>query len=242
MLADLRVKIRDIADIVHISTERIQNILHEKLGMRKISARWVPRLLTVEQKRNRMTTSEHCLDMFKRNPKEFLRHFVTVNETWIHHYTQEMKEQSKQWTLPSERASKKAKTVPSAGKIMATVFGIRKASSSPTIWRRAGQSRGSIMLTYWADSRLMMNGPIWRKKSALSPWQCISSLIRNCHSKTGRLALRTAASSTLFSRFDPMRFLFVLKYEQMAWWKAIHVKRGSHRRKYCTSTLSQSRI
>ena len=80
-------KIREIADIVDISTERIENILHEKLGIRKLLARWVPRLLTVEQKRYRMTTSEHYLDMVKRNPKEFLRHFVTADETWIHHYT-----------------------------------------------------------------------------------------------------------------------------------------------------------
>ena len=79
------------SDNVDISTERIQNILHEKLGMRKLSARWVPRLRTVEQKRKRMPTSEHCLDMFKRNLKEFLRRFVTVDETWIHHYTPEMK-------------------------------------------------------------------------------------------------------------------------------------------------------
>ena len=96
MLADRQVKIRKIANIVGISTERIQNILHEKLGMRKLSARWVPRLLTVEQIRNRMTTSEHCLDTFKRNPTEFLRRFVTVNETWIRYCMPEMKEHLKQ--------------------------------------------------------------------------------------------------------------------------------------------------
>ena len=55
-------------------------------------------------------------------------------------------------------------------------------------------------------------------------------LIRNCHSKTGRITLRIAASSTLFSRFGPMLFLFVPKHENMVWWKAIHIKRGSHRR------------
>ena len=92
MLEEGRVKIREIADIIDISAEGIQNILHEKLGMRKLSARWMPRLLTVEQKRNSMTTSEHCLDMFKRNPKEYLRRFVTVDETWIHRYTPVMKE------------------------------------------------------------------------------------------------------------------------------------------------------
>ena len=122
VLADRRLKLREIAEMVGISTERVHNILHEFLGMRKLSARWVPRLLTVDNKRNRETTLKLCLDMFKRNPREFLRRFITVDETWIHHYTPEMKEQSKQWTSPGERAPKKAKTVPSAGKVMATVF------------------------------------------------------------------------------------------------------------------------
>lgn len=39
-----------------------------------------------------------------------------------HHYTPETKEQSKQWVGKGESAPKKAKTVPSAGKVMATVF------------------------------------------------------------------------------------------------------------------------
>ena len=47
VLADRRVKTTEIADIVDISTERIQNMLHENLDMRKLSARWVPRLLIV---------------------------------------------------------------------------------------------------------------------------------------------------------------------------------------------------
>ena len=60
--------------------------------------------------------------LFKRNLKEFLCHFVTVDETWIHWYTPKTKEQLKQWTSPGERSPKKAKTVLSAGKVMATVF------------------------------------------------------------------------------------------------------------------------
>ena len=67
-----------------------------------------------------MTSSEQCLELFNRNPKEFLCRYV--DETWIHWYTSETKEQSKQWTLPGEPALKKAKTVPSAGKVMATIF------------------------------------------------------------------------------------------------------------------------
>ena len=45
---------------------------------------------------------------------------MTVDETWIHHYKPEMKEQSK----PGERAPKKAETVLSAGKSWPPFFGI----------------------------------------------------------------------------------------------------------------------
>ena len=62
-----------------------------------------------------------CLAMFNHIPQD-LRQFVTVDETWIHHYTPELKQQSKQWTASGECVPKKAKTVLSAGKVMATVF------------------------------------------------------------------------------------------------------------------------
>lgn len=45
VLADRRLKIREFANNVNESIERKQNILHEKLIMRNLSARWVPRLL-----------------------------------------------------------------------------------------------------------------------------------------------------------------------------------------------------
>lgn len=41
-----------------------------------------------------------------------------MDETWIHHYTPESKEQSKQWVEPGGSAPKKAKRV----KVMASVF------------------------------------------------------------------------------------------------------------------------
>ena len=65
-----------------------------------------------------MTTSIECLVLFNRNKDEFLRRFVIVDETWIHHNTPETKQQSKQW----ESAPKKAKVGLSANKVMATVF------------------------------------------------------------------------------------------------------------------------
>ncbi|KAG5320106.1 SETMR methyltransferase, partial [Acromyrmex heyeri] len=77
----------------------------------------VPRLLTVDHKRDRVMISKQCLEMFQHNPNEFLRRFITVDKTWIHYFTPETKEQSKQSTSPSEPAPKKAKTVKWAEKV-----------------------------------------------------------------------------------------------------------------------------
>ena len=44
---DPKVKVREIVEIVSVSTESVINILHAHLCMRKICTKWVPRLLTI---------------------------------------------------------------------------------------------------------------------------------------------------------------------------------------------------
>jgi histone-lysine N-methyltransferase SETMAR len=69
--------------------------LHEELDMKKFCARWVPRLLIADQKCTCMKISEQCLERFNKN-SDFVHQFITMDETWIHHYTPESKQQSKQ--------------------------------------------------------------------------------------------------------------------------------------------------
>jgi len=45
-----------------------------------------------------------------------------MDETWIHHYTPEFKQQSKQWTEAGRSVAKKTSSVLSVGKVMASVF------------------------------------------------------------------------------------------------------------------------
>jgi len=122
VLDDWRMKVREIAETTGISKKRIGYILHEELAMKKLCARRVPRLLTADQKRTRMKISEQCLERFNKNKTDFMRLFITMDETWIHHYTPESKQQSKQWTEAGCSAPKKTRSVPSAGKVMASVF------------------------------------------------------------------------------------------------------------------------
>ncbi|KAL7724156.1 hypothetical protein ACLKA6_010103 [Drosophila palustris] len=84
--------------------------------MSKLSSRWVPRLLSAEHKRNRLVIAKESLALLNANKNEFLRRFVIVGVTWIHHHTPESKEQSKQWISTGETAPKKAKIGLSANK------------------------------------------------------------------------------------------------------------------------------
>ena len=53
VLNERRLKVREISETVNISVGRIWHIiLHECLSMRKLSARWVPRLITADHKSN----------------------------------------------------------------------------------------------------------------------------------------------------------------------------------------------
>ncbi|XP_023218736.1 uncharacterized protein LOC111620945 [Centruroides sculpturatus] len=122
VLDDSQLKVQELADMVGISKSAVHHILTENLDIRKLCAKWVPHLLTMGQKQRCEDVSIKSLAMFCSKKAEFLRRFITMDETWVHHFTPETKEQSKEWTERGESAPKKAKTVPSAGKVMASVF------------------------------------------------------------------------------------------------------------------------
>jgi len=122
VLDDWRMKVHEIAETIGISKERVRYILHEELDIKKLCTRWVPRLLTADQKHTRMKIPEQCLERFNKNKTDFVHRFITMDETWIHHYTPESKQQSKQQTEASCSVPKKTRSVPSAGKVMASVF------------------------------------------------------------------------------------------------------------------------
>ena len=56
------------------------------------------------------------------NKTDFLHRFITMDETWVHYFTPKTKVQSKQWIEGGESSPKKAKTVPTSGKVMTSVF------------------------------------------------------------------------------------------------------------------------
>ena len=119
--SDRWIQVEEIVQALGISHGSISTILHDRLGMRKLTARWVPKSLSDEQMATRASVCSVLLKHL-RSKDDFLLHLVTVDETWVHYYEPENKAQSHQWVGPGSPRPKKFKTQPSAGKVMATVF------------------------------------------------------------------------------------------------------------------------
>jgi histone-lysine N-methyltransferase SETMAR len=72
VLDDWRMKVRENAETIGISKECVGYILHEELDIKKLCARWVPHLLTADQKHTRMKIFEQCLEHFNKNNTDFV--------------------------------------------------------------------------------------------------------------------------------------------------------------------------
>ena len=121
VMQDRRVTIQEIVDQIEISFGSVQSILKEDLGLRRVSAKFVPKLLTMEQKQLRLQVSQDMLDCSNSNPN-FLNIVITGDESWVYGYDPETKMQSSQWRHPSDPRPKKARQVRSNVKVMLTVF------------------------------------------------------------------------------------------------------------------------
>jgi histone-lysine N-methyltransferase SETMAR len=119
---DRRIKVREIAVAMGISAGSVETILHDKLGLSKVCARWVPRMLSAVQHADRVDISRTNLIPFNGDPGDFYLRVVTGDETWLHHYDQETKQQSMQRRHKHSSLSKKFRIQASAGKVMATIY------------------------------------------------------------------------------------------------------------------------
>ena len=65
---DRRLTIRHIVETTDIHITTVYRIVSDDLDMKKVSARWVPRMLTDEQKQNRVDVCTDFLCRFQAQP------------------------------------------------------------------------------------------------------------------------------------------------------------------------------
>ena len=92
----------EIANALHISHGSVSTILHDRLGMRKLTDRWVPKSLRDEQMATRASVCSALLKCFRSKEDDFLSRLVTVDETWVHYEPENKAQSPVGWARVSE--------------------------------------------------------------------------------------------------------------------------------------------
>ena len=96
-------------------------MITENLGMRKICAKMVPKLLNNDRKKRCMQVCQDILKNFNSNP-DFLKKVITGDETWVFEYDPETKRQSLHWKSFQSPRIKKTRQSKSKIKLMLIAF------------------------------------------------------------------------------------------------------------------------
>ncbi len=100
----------------------MQRILRKDLHLRHVSAKFVPRILTGEQKAFRVQLCQINLDQFKDKGIAFLQRIITGDKSSIHTFDPETKLKDTQWIPRVARRPRKALRSRTRQSTMVTVF------------------------------------------------------------------------------------------------------------------------
>ena len=104
-----------------VSVGTVHTIIREELKMRKICAKFVPRVHREDQKERRCHDNREMIELIDSDPA-VLDALVTCDESWIYCYGPETKRQSSQWKHAGSPRPKKARQSKSTHKLLMIPF------------------------------------------------------------------------------------------------------------------------
>ena len=85
VMNDRRITIREVADDVDISIGSCHEIFSNVLGMKRVAAIFIPKLLNFEQKQRQIEVAQESLNEVN-DEAELLKLIITGDETWVYGY------------------------------------------------------------------------------------------------------------------------------------------------------------
>lgn len=90
-----------LSRLVNIPTDSVRRILAINLGLRKKRAKWIPHILSDEQRETRINYSKMNLCLLQKD-KTLLKRTLTIDESWVSLYSPLTKDMAMQWLLPGK--------------------------------------------------------------------------------------------------------------------------------------------
>ena len=92
---DSRYTVEEMKNLSGLNSSYILSILKENLKLHKTCARWIPHLLSPQQKKGRVDKASVLLSRFKNRDSRRLREVVTGYETWFYFFEPDNKVNNK---------------------------------------------------------------------------------------------------------------------------------------------------
>ncbi|KAJ4429146.1 hypothetical protein ANN_26149 [Periplaneta americana] len=106
VMADRRLTVREIAEEVGVSKDSAHAILRDDLNMNRVAAKFLPKLLSPEQKDLRRDVAQDLLDTANTDPG-FLNTVITGDESWVYGYDPGTKDSRRNGSIPSLQGRRK---------------------------------------------------------------------------------------------------------------------------------------
>ena len=119
---DARLSVKNIASCTGISEGSVQTILKKRLDLRKVCARWIPHLLTEEQKTQRLKCARELLKTYKGCNRRVISNLLTGAETCVHMFEPQRRANNKQWKRKNKKRPCIAKRTISSKKMLYAIF------------------------------------------------------------------------------------------------------------------------
>ena len=120
--SDVFIGIKTLAFPQKMSSGSASSILRNRLGYRTVCARWVPHILTPQQKWDRVACSSALLEMCENCYPRHLGELVTGDETWLYYFEPMRKAMNKAWVPKRGDMPQLARRCCSEQKVPYTLF------------------------------------------------------------------------------------------------------------------------
>ena len=174
---DAQLSVKDIASCTGISEGSVQTILKKRLGLRRVCARWVPHLLTEEQKTQRLECAREVLKTYKGYNSRVISNLLTGDKSWVHMLEPQRRAENKQWKRKDQKRPCIAKRTLCSKKMYAIFF-----NSSWPVVQVPCPSGHTVTGRFYKNSVLMKVKEFYNKKRPSKAWSGVHLLHDNASS------------------------------------------------------------
>ena len=188
----------------------------ENLGTTRVCAKFIPKLLTVEQKRFLFQVAEDSLEMVA-NDENGLKKIITGDESWVYGYDPEKKTSLHSGSFHPSHDRKKHVKVGAMSRPCRLFSLIMKVLYIMNMLQEVKRTTKNFSLNVWRDRVTE-----WQENGGISGWvatgsfTCASAFIEPCATVFRKTQDSTTSPASVQSRRSLLRLLAVPKMENSA--------------------------